>query len=326
MEILSFDRDKNFPFAGARELSVSILMPLLAILFWLGVSITKDIFSALCYAFSYWFWTWAVISSGHQAVHKRLFVSPLVNRFYYRFVFLPFGIDADLWAERHNRAHHPRPNTQGYDLDLDDSTFIRLSPYSELRWYHRFQGFYAPILYSFAGPIVVLIQDPMQFLRVYRSKANELKPSVIRFFLNKLIWSFYWFFIPVFVFDFNLRWMLFGFWLGSALSFWSFIPIGASHLYNGTRYFLSRQDADSRQRQLDTTIDFGTSSRIVTLLYGGLNYHRAHHLYPKLASRYYSEITLQIDEIQYKEALGFWELFREHFRLLNALSTKTIQK
>jgi linoleoyl-CoA desaturase len=94
---------------------------------------------------------------------------------------------------------------------------------------------------------------------------------------------------------------------------------------NHAHYYAEDNTSGYVERQIETTVDYCPTSRIATLLYGGLNSHFAHHLFPNVASCHhaalYQELRSQAPEIYDRKIdLSFIQLFVEHFRFLKTMS------
>ncbi|HEX2629911.1 MAG TPA: fatty acid desaturase, partial [Chitinophagaceae bacterium] len=81
------------------------------------------------------------------------------------------------------------------------------------------------------------------------------------------------------------------------------------------------------EHELEATIDFAPSSRLINWITGGLNTHVAHHLYPSVCHTHYYAITPIIEQYcreqgypYRKESLG--NALISHFRFLKMLSVK----
>ena len=115
-----------------------------------------------------------------------------------------------------------------------------------------------------------------------------------------------------------------GFLIGTIPTGWLFLPIAAAHLNEQTSFITSSEDKSFSEVQAETTVDFSPHSTVVTFIYGGLNCHLAHHLFPNVASCHYAELYKALKLAaphlaEQQRAVSFFELFCSHFRLLKQL-------
>lgn len=282
------------------------------------------------FAISYSLAAVLAISLGHQGYHGVLFRSKFWNRRFGTLCFLPLGIDGPLWRIRHLRDHHPHPNTRGHDADLDNPSFFRLAPYTERRAYHRFQHLYAPLLYSVGVFLTIVIDDSRALLRELRTVTKgKSSPLVIGFLLRKLFFVSWWFALPMFFQqELGATELLILFLFASIPTAWIFLPIAAAHLNTHTTFFESEAMTDFSQLQAETTVDFGRDSLFLTYLYGGLNCHLAHHVWPAASCSYYPAM---FSALEHSKTLGknggknlrLPELIRSHLEFLRQMGCET---
>ena len=270
------------------------------------------------------------ISVGHQAFHGAFTRHTRIDRLIGFLAFIPLGLDGYLWQRRHITEHHPEPNREGYDEDIDNPTYFRLALYTPHRWYHHYQHLYAPILYSIGLPITITIDDARQLTReITRLKVGgrirRARHSAMRFILGKLLFIVMWFVLPMcFSSISSISTSTVMLLCASIPISWFFLPIGAAHLNEHTHFFTSSENADFFTQQRETTVDFSRNSTFVTWLYGGLNCHLAHHLWPRIPANHYKALS---EALKFRlntgndlvPNLSFFELYRSHFRLLRRL-------
>jgi len=58
------------------------------------------------------------------------------------------GFSSYAWRVKHNVAHHTYTNVEGYDDDINQAPFIRLTPTTQPHWWYRVQHIYIWPLYS----------------------------------------------------------------------------------------------------------------------------------------------------------------------------------
>ena len=79
--------------------------------------------------------------------------------------------------------------------------------------------------------------------------------------------------------------------------------------------------------QGETTIDFAPYNWFVTQMYGGLNCHLAHHLWPNIASCHYAAmyrhlVSYSPPEFLIPKDVSILQLLASHFRFLRRMGTE----
>jgi linoleoyl-CoA desaturase len=93
--------------------------------------------------------------ANHYAISSRRHLGNLLC-----LTFDLFGINSYIWRAIHNSSHHNNINVYATDLDvLGRGPFVRFSPDVPRRAIHRFQHFYAWVLYGFSTLEYVLFKD-----------------------------------------------------------------------------------------------------------------------------------------------------------------------
>ena len=100
---------------------------------------------------------------SHDATHGTFSDKKWVNQLVYHLTFNLQGTNAYLWGLRHKASHHVFPNVDGCDADIDDNPVLRLSPTKPLHYYHRFQVYYAPLVYCIYVAHWILFKDWLYF-------------------------------------------------------------------------------------------------------------------------------------------------------------------
>jgi linoleoyl-CoA desaturase len=77
--------------------------------------------------------------------------------------------------------------------------------------------------------------------------------------------------------------------------------------------------------QAYVTVDYGRSNPVLSWLFGGLNFHKEHHLFPTICHIHYSAITKIVEEtcrdhgIKYSEHKSFRAGIKAHYRWLQKM-------
>lgn len=270
------------------------------------------------------------ISLGHQSFHGAMLRSRAAGRIVGTATFTFLGVDGPLWRKRHVMDHHRHPNTQDHDGDLDNPLFFRLAPYTEHRWYHSYQHIYAIFVYSAGVLVTIVFEDFRQLLSELLT--SPMKQSALRttagFLSRKLLFAVIWIYLPCCLNDGLTPIEAFiALCAATVPTAWFFLPIGAAHLNEHTRFFARDEEQEHFELQKQTTVDYCRNSQFMTMLYGGLNFHLAHHLWPKVASCHYSEmyrlLLLRSNNGGDVVSMTLAELFRSHFSFLKRMGINT---
>ena len=80
--------------------------------------------------------------------------------------------------------------------------------------------------------------------------------------------------------------------------------------------------------QIATTANFATHSRLATLLLGGLNYQREHHLFPRIAHVHYPALAKMVQEVcaehgvPCRENVTLMDALRSHYHFVRQMGVK----
>lgn len=310
---------------GLYALILSSWLPFpLSLLAWMGFGFTMLILS---------------LNIGHDASHGSFSSSKRVNQGF-SYVFELIGTSNYLWAIMHNKAHHGYVNLHANDVAIQTEPMLRLSEEAPLYPWHRWQHIYAFGLYGISTLFWVLLKD-FKFIS---------KPMIGPFKAQPHPW-----YQLVMLVGFKL--LYFGYvvgvpWLVAGIPLWQ-VLVGflAMHLTMGVTLGLTFQTTHAVEETLppkwldqnvidntwaihilESTSDFNTQSWLLNWLYGGLNCHVAHHLFPQFSHVHYPAISRIIREVaaeqglQYVENRNMWVAAWSHLLHLKRLGrTKPIQ-
>ena len=103
--------------------------------------------TAVLFAFLGFLVATGTMNIAHDALHGAYLSSPSGNRAL-GFLMDLFGASSFYWKKEHTVDHHTFTNIAEHDADLDVPILLRLCPKAPYRSFHRFQHWYAPLLYS----------------------------------------------------------------------------------------------------------------------------------------------------------------------------------
>ncbi len=245
------------------------------------------------------------------------------------------------WKIQHNVLHHSFTNIDGYDDDIDSAAF-RLSPTQKRHWIHKFQLFYAPLLYGMMTIYWSIVKDFEQIIRYDNKNLLEgqgltFKKALVQVIFNKL-WYFALFLVlPILIIDLPwwhtlLGYLLMHFICGSVLAY----IFQSAHVLEETE-FVEVDDKGSVENnwaihQMKTTANFANGSRFFSWFIGGLNYQIEHHLFPNICHVHYRHIAKIVKEtaeeykVPYYHHKTFAGALVSHFKVVYQLGTGKYDK
>jgi len=271
---------------------------------------------------------------SHDAVHGSLSKYGIVNRIM-GYTFNLAGTNKYMWKILHNVIHHTYTNIPGHDEDLEPVSLIRLSTENRLRKIHRFQHYYAYLLYCLTSFSWVFKKDFETFFRKKLGNYDNKKHPMREYFIlfgSKLIYFTAFLAIPMIYFGAPIWLCLTGFLAmhliqGITLA----VVFQLAHVVEGTTFPMPDESGDVKNNwnihQLNTTANFAMRSRLATWFFGGLNYQVEHHLFPQICHIHYPAIssivrnTAQEFGITYHENKTMWDAIRSHTKMLRLLGT-----
>ncbi len=263
---------------------------------------------------------------GHRSFSRHLWINKISAYF-----LNVLGGNAHYWSIKHNINHHTYTNIEGVDSDIDVRPFMRLHEGQPLRSFHRYQHIYWVVLYGISYLAWVFYDDFVKYFTgkvtpISGRKKLSLKEHVI-FWFTKLAYMTVYMFIPILLLGW-IPWLI-GFLIititcGLTIS----IVFQLAHVVEGTR-FHNGSEGDIQQdwaiHQLSTTSNFGTSSKLLFWVLGGLNFQIEHHLFPKISHIHYPAIsrivkeTCQEYQIAYHEYSSMFKAVVSHLLHLRRL-------
>lgn len=268
-------------------------------------------------------------SVSHDALHGAYSSNATVNKLI-GYTFDLMGANGYIWKITHNIIHHTYTNIHGHDEDLEVAEFIRLSPHSEYKPVHRVQHILAFFAYSFATLFWVFVKDYWYFFKSplgpYENKEHPIS-EWITLIVTKLLYYTYMLVIPFIVLDITLLQIAIGF---LSLHLTAGLILGIvfqlAHVVEGTDHPVPNEenmiDEHWAIHEMVTTNNFARKNKLLSWYIGGLNYQIEHHLFPKVCSVHYPEISPIVEKtakefgIPYNHHETFREAVASHYRTL----------
>ena len=272
-----------------------------------------------------------VLNIGHESVHGNFTNSKKINKLA-KWAFFLLGTSDYFWGLRHNYAHHSYANIGDWDLDIEQSKIIRLSPQQTWEKRHQYQHWYMPIVFMFYTIVWFFYRD-FKDISNYKFGKKTIKKhprkEIIKLFAAKIVHLIFLIGIPYYLSQ-DIGLVLKGFFLfhfsASVLTTFALISTHVGETQEVVTVKNNQLPYSWFEHQFRTTADFSTGSTWMTHFFGGFNHHVAHHLFPNIPHIYYPIITPIIKRharengIQYHDYKNLGQAAISHFKRLKTLS------
>lgn len=234
---------------------------------------------------------------AHDFSHHAIFKRPFWDNLAFEFIYTLVGAHPVAWKRRHLNSHHFAPNVEHFDTDLAITGLIRVLPTSNLKWYHKFQHIYAPFAYATYSLYWVCIKDFIVLSKSTHKDAATKFNYYFVFYSLKIFYVFYLLILP----------LLFSHQSGLVI-FISFIVMHfVQSIYTLFTFFITHHVADSNypvadsnglintswfKNQINSSNNFYPFSKIGNFIFGGVNNHITHHLFPQINHYHYPKINV----------------------------------
>lgn len=270
----------------------------------------------------------------HDGGHKAYSNRPWVNKLMAMTLDL-MGGSSYLWDWKHNSIHHTYPNVDGEDDDINVGFLGRLSPQQPRYRFHRFQGIYMWVLYGFLAIKWHFVDDFYQIAvgrigphRIPRPRGKDL----LVFVAGKLIFFSLAFGVPLLL---HPWWAVLAVYAVAA--FVSGLVLGVvfqlAHCVTQADFPVpvstpaggQRMETEWAVHQVQTTVDFARSNRVLSWLLGGLNFQVEHHLLHRICHVRYPALSKVVEEVcrefgvRYAANRTFFSAVASHFRWLHQM-------
>ena len=264
---------------------------------------------------------------SHDAAHGVAVKSKFWNKLLFSLSFNLQGNNAYVWGKNHNESHHLYTNIEGSDIDVLNNPLLRMTESQPLKWYHRFQYLYAPLLSLLYSINWFFIRETLMLFR-YSSRTIkiEIPPmEVFKLIVFKLIYLVYMLLLPILFLPFGILNVFIVFVLNHFIVSIIFTSVlGVSHLSDYVHH--PYPDKDGRLKmswpklQMITSVDYNAESVFLNWTLGGFNAHALHHLLPNISHVHYLKLlpifietaekhNINYMNMPYKEALSSYYRF-----------------
>lgn len=268
---------------------------------------------------------------SHDAAHGVAVKNKKLNDFLFELSFNLQGNNAFIWKKYHNESHHLYTNIEGSDIDVLHNPLLRMTDTQELKWYHRYQIYYAPFLYLLYSLNWFLFRETLMAIG-FSSRTIQIKipaKEVAKLFFFKLVYLGLMLALPMWLLPFAWQHVLWAFLLNHAMVSIVFTSVlGVSHLSDRVQHPLPDENGKLNMSwpklQMVTSADYNSSSVFFNWTLGGFNAHALHHLLPNICHIHYLKIvpifrqTAKEFGIEYIET-PYYQALQSHFRFLKKM-------
>lgn len=269
-----------------------------------------------------------VLNLGHEAVHSSFSNKSIVNRVL-AYTFDLIGSSGYLWKMRHIYSHHPNPMVPEHDVDLKQTGMLTFMPLKEPKSFFVYQHIYVPFLYCFYTLNAIFKRDWEDFFSnmIGHKVVKHSKTRVFIFILSKVVYYAYALVLPLLLSQCSWYIVVLGFvFMHIAASLSAAIALFPAHLYEDSIFPEPNENNEMTtgwaEHQMSVTMDFGTRKPIVAFVFGGINYHVVHHLFPTVSHVHFPKIqkilqsTAAEFKIEYKHKPSMRNSLYSHWLLL----------
>ncbi len=243
------------------------------------------------------------------------------------------GGSSYVWDRKHS-LHHSYSNIHGHDDDINLGIFGRVAPHQPRRSFHRLQHLYLWALYGLL-PVKWQLYDDFRDVitgrigghRFARPKGLDLAV----FLLGKCAFFSLAFVIPLSLHSVGTVlgcYFLIMFIEGVALSVVFQLPhCGEESTFPLPDPNTGRIESPWAVHQIETTVDYAKSNRLLSWYVGGLNFQIEHHLFPRICHVHYAalapvvEATCREFGVRYVAHETFRGGLASHYRLLRHMGS-----
>ena len=246
------------------------------------------------------------------------------------------GGSAYFWHFKHNIAHHTHTNIVGQDDDISLGVLGRVAPAQRWLPHHRFQAFYIWPLYALFAVEWQLGGEFRNLLFKRWVGSTRVPPprgkDLVIFWAGKVVFFGLAFGVPIALHPVGqvlAVYALSAFVLGMVLA----IVFQLAHCSDAATFRTVSAASHQvprpwAQHQVETTVDFGRSNRLLSWYLGGLNFQIEHHLFPRVSHVHYAALAPIVEDVCRTHGVRYFAhptmraAIRSHVRQLHAMSKR----
>ncbi|MGE0770842.1 MAG: fatty acid desaturase [Cyclobacteriaceae bacterium] len=277
------------------------------------------------------------LSVMHDANHGAYSNKPWINNLL-GFSLNMIGGHAFNWRVQHNVLHHTYTNIHDVDEDISPRGIIRMCPDSKWLPVHRFQHWYAWLLYGLMTFVWVVSKDYMRLVKYEKDGlVKKQKSTAVRewtlLITSKVLYLGYTLVLPMVILPLSAWTVLLGFFIMHYVAgFILAIIFQPAHVIEGTHYPQLKDGISVENNwavhQLQTTTNFANKSVLFSWYVGGLNFQVEHHLFPTICHVHYKSIAPIVEKtakefgFPYKSKTTFLDALVAHGKMMKELGRK----
>jgi linoleoyl-CoA desaturase len=234
---------------------------------------------------------------AHDLSHHALLKKPFWNNVFFEFIYTMVGAHPEAWKDRHLHSHHFAPNVKHFDTDLAISGIIRVIPDSDRKWFHKFQHLYAPLAYMTYSFYWVFIKDFYVVNHFKPKKKSQNLRYYFTFIFLKGCYLGYMLILPILFSKQPLWLILIAFLIMHMVqSLYTLFTFFITHHVENSVYPVANEEGKINtswfMNQIKSSNDFYPYSFTANFIFGGVNNHIAHHLFPHINHYNYPKVNL----------------------------------
>ncbi len=233
---------------------------------------------------------------AHDFSHHSIFKRPFWNNLFFEFIYTLVGAHPEAWKKRHIHSHHFAPNVENFDTDLSITGLIRVLPSSDFKWYHKYQHLYATFAYMSYSLYWVFLKD---FIVLHKFAPRQLKQRLRYYSTFIILKTFYIFYLLILPLHFSNQpvWIVLTAFIAMHLfqSLYTLYTFFITHHVHDSNYPKASEKGSINtswfMNQIKSSNDFYPFSNVANFIFGGVNCHIAHHLFPHINHYHYPRLN-----------------------------------
>jgi linoleoyl-CoA desaturase len=266
---------------------------------------------------------------AHDFSHNTVFKSKFWNNLGFALIYTLLGAHAEAWKYRHVHSHHFAPNVKDYDSDLQITSLIRVEPTAPHFWFHQYQHFYAPFVYTTYSLFWVFVKD--FYIYFWDKSYPKVKTWTyhLSFWAQKSFYLTYLLILPLLFSHQTWQIVFIGFLVMHLVqSLFLLFTFFMTHHVENLEYPSTNESGEIQtswfRNQVMSSNDFYPFSAFANFIFGGFNNHIAHHLFPHIHHIYYPKLNqilykALIDNNLQPHATTYWGGIKSHLRHLREM-------
>lgn len=296
-------------------------------------------------SFSNWFFygLWILMGIGvagigtsvmHDSNHGAYSDNKNVNKFLGSLLNYLGGYSRN-WRIQHNILHHTYTNVDGLDEDIDAGILLRMSPNKRHINLHKYQHWYAWLLYGIMNVYWVTVKDYKNLLKygkngLIKKEKVTLTRALAELTFYKIIYFGYTIALPIILTNIPWYHVVGGFIVMQLVAGLLLACIfQLAHVMETSEYALPQENNKMENswavHQLYNTTNFAPNNKLLSWYIGGLNYQIEHHLFPHICHVHYPKLSKIVAEVAaehnvpYNVQPSFRKALRVHAQMLKSL-------